>query len=214
MSPVIRIPDEIYKRLESLAVGFDTPYSVIERLLEFYESTNQIGHVDKVNPSDSSSSINSSNKSSRNKKSRNIKLEKALKIAIGKSLNWKNYRLVTESVLKNSQDNKRVLCKYSSYSPDLDRWFWGIPEKYWKNWDEDFSLALILENDDQKGYSFLLLTADEVQHLIPKCSFDGKNEKKINFRYYKNDNRPHIQEWQEFNVKEHKFEIDPEMIKI
>ena len=38
MSQVIRIPSEIYKRLESYAVGFDTPAGVIERLLDFYES--------------------------------------------------------------------------------------------------------------------------------------------------------------------------------
>lgn len=37
MSQVIRIPGNIYKRLESYAVGFDTPAGVIERLLDFYE---------------------------------------------------------------------------------------------------------------------------------------------------------------------------------
>ena len=37
MSQVIRIPESIYKRLESHAKGFDTPANVIERLLNFYE---------------------------------------------------------------------------------------------------------------------------------------------------------------------------------
>lgn len=37
MSQVIRIPSNIYKRLESYAIGFDTPAGVIERLLDFYE---------------------------------------------------------------------------------------------------------------------------------------------------------------------------------
>lgn len=37
MSEVIRISESTYKRLESLARGFDTPGSVIERLLDFYE---------------------------------------------------------------------------------------------------------------------------------------------------------------------------------
>ena len=32
--PVIRISDELYKKLESLAIGFDTPQNVIERLVE------------------------------------------------------------------------------------------------------------------------------------------------------------------------------------
>lgn len=37
MSPVIRIPSNIYSRLESHAKGFDTPASVIEKLLNHYE---------------------------------------------------------------------------------------------------------------------------------------------------------------------------------
>ncbi|MBP1468624.1 hypothetical protein EYB53_023120 [Candidatus Chloroploca sp. M-50] len=39
MMPVIRIPDPLYKRLQNLAVPFeDTPITVIERLVEEYES--------------------------------------------------------------------------------------------------------------------------------------------------------------------------------
>ena len=37
MSQVIRIPPDIYSRLESHAVGFASPASVIEMLLDFYE---------------------------------------------------------------------------------------------------------------------------------------------------------------------------------
>ena len=37
MSQVIRIPSNIYKRLEEHASGFDTPANVIERLLNHYE---------------------------------------------------------------------------------------------------------------------------------------------------------------------------------
>lgn len=39
MSQVIRISDEIYSRLESHAVGFDTPQNIIEKLLDFYETS-------------------------------------------------------------------------------------------------------------------------------------------------------------------------------
>jgi predicted CopG family antitoxin len=38
MSSTIRIPGDLYKRLESHAKGFDSPVSVIERLLDHYES--------------------------------------------------------------------------------------------------------------------------------------------------------------------------------
>ncbi|GAA5316345.1 MAG: hypothetical protein AseanaTS_15490 [Candidatus Pelagadaptatus aseana] len=37
MSHVVRIPHEIYSRLEKHAQGFDTPANVIERLLNHYE---------------------------------------------------------------------------------------------------------------------------------------------------------------------------------
>ncbi|MBM4137396.1 MAG: hypothetical protein FJ241_11270 [Nitrospira sp.] len=46
MSQVIRISESIYERLESMARGFDTPGSVIERLLEFYEKN----HTSVVSP--------------------------------------------------------------------------------------------------------------------------------------------------------------------
>lgn len=38
MSQVIRIPENIYKRLESHSIGFDTPSGVLERVLDFYET--------------------------------------------------------------------------------------------------------------------------------------------------------------------------------
>lgn len=38
MPPVIRVSEELYGKLESLAIGFDTPANVIERLLK--KSTN------------------------------------------------------------------------------------------------------------------------------------------------------------------------------
>jgi len=41
MCPVIRISDELYARLESNAVGFDTPSALIERLLDRCDGINQ-----------------------------------------------------------------------------------------------------------------------------------------------------------------------------
>lgn len=40
MAPVIRIPDNLYKRLETKAKGFVTPANIIEELLEFWENNN------------------------------------------------------------------------------------------------------------------------------------------------------------------------------
>ncbi len=36
MCPVVRIPDELFRKLEKLAVGFDTPAAVIERLINLH----------------------------------------------------------------------------------------------------------------------------------------------------------------------------------
>ncbi|MBU1404017.1 MAG: hypothetical protein KKE83_01390 [Proteobacteria bacterium] len=41
MSQVIRIPENLFKRLEKHAQGFDTPANVIEKILTYYE-----GHSD------------------------------------------------------------------------------------------------------------------------------------------------------------------------
>ncbi len=37
MSQVIRVSDDLYKKLESLAKGFDTPNNVIQQLYDFFE---------------------------------------------------------------------------------------------------------------------------------------------------------------------------------
>jgi len=48
MSQVIRISDDLYRRLEEQALGFDTPSNVIERILNAYEgiSMNSTGSND------------------------------------------------------------------------------------------------------------------------------------------------------------------------
>jgi hypothetical protein len=47
MSFVIRIPETLYKRLESHAAGFDSPVSVIERLLDHFEGKSEDLHTDR-----------------------------------------------------------------------------------------------------------------------------------------------------------------------
>jgi len=46
MSQVIRISDQLYKRLEEHATGFDTPSNVIERILNFYEGLDELTQGD------------------------------------------------------------------------------------------------------------------------------------------------------------------------
>jgi len=42
MSQVIRVPKSTYKRLEARVEGFDTPANVIERLLDYYEKSENL----------------------------------------------------------------------------------------------------------------------------------------------------------------------------
>lgn len=46
MSKVIRVSPEVYARLERLAVGFDTPDSVIRRLLDVYDGKEPSGSAE------------------------------------------------------------------------------------------------------------------------------------------------------------------------
>lgn len=50
MSQVIRISEELYKRLENHANGFDTPSNVIERVLNLYEGVTDASSDTKPNP--------------------------------------------------------------------------------------------------------------------------------------------------------------------
>jgi hypothetical protein len=47
MSQVIKIPSELYRRLESHTVGFDTPANVIERILDAYEGVSPTDRIVK-----------------------------------------------------------------------------------------------------------------------------------------------------------------------
>jgi hypothetical protein len=50
MSPVIRVTEKTYKRLESHATGFDTPSNVVNRLLDFYETNSRGKTAVKLEP--------------------------------------------------------------------------------------------------------------------------------------------------------------------
>jgi len=202
MSPVIRIAEDLYKRLESQAKGFDTPNNVIERLLDFYESVG----APKLIPQAPEKTGRSPKVGSPQRKPRDKIKEKELKTAVGKSLNWGAIRLIDDSLLSFSNTTNKVLCKYSSFSADQGHWFWGVPEKYWKNWDENLFLALIMENQDARSYSFLLFKPKDAIYLFTKCS-QSNAEIKINLRIYRDDGLPHIQEWKEYNVVQNKIEI-------
>ncbi len=208
MSPVIRVPDGLYDRLESLSVGFDTPSNVIERLIDFWDENNSLRKSKSIDiPTHNIISKSIKSFSSGTKKPRDPQKEKELKNAVGRALNWGNFRLYSNSMLEYYNSDKKVLCKYSSYSSEYKRWFWGVASKYWKNWDNNTYLALLMENDDLENYSYLLLEPNDAKFLLTKKCSESNGEKKINLRFYTSGGKYHLQEWQEYSVEKNTKDI-------
>jgi hypothetical protein len=135
------------------------------------------------------------------RKKRDPELEKILKESLGNTLkdNWGSFSLKGRSLLDFG--NKRILCKYSSFSQGQAKWFWGVSRKHWDNWQETDYLALILE-DGIKGYSYLLFNSEEARRLFNICSVSKDGEqKKISMRIYADDDKPHLQDWRSFDVE-------------
>jgi hypothetical protein len=76
-----------------------------------------------------------------------------------------------------------------------DRWFYGIIEKYWKNWDNNSYIALLMR--DGKNCSYVLLNPNESINLISRINLSKDNSKKINVRIPA-AGKIYIQEWQDF----------------
>jgi hypothetical protein len=133
------------------------------------------------------------------RKKRDPELEETLKVTLGDKFKegWGPFALERHSLLNFGK--RRLLCKYSSFSHDQSKWFWGISKIYWSDWRDDDHLALILENEDSGGYSYLLFSAQEAQRLLKQCS-ESNGEKKISMRIAVDDNKPYLQEWRNFDV--------------
>jgi hypothetical protein len=139
------------------------------------------------------------------RRQRDPKLEAALKDSLCQLLkNQLNESFVSkgDSQFVFSPSGRRYLCKYSSFKRDQSRWFWGVSEKYWGNWGDKDHLALILENEADQGYSYLLLDSLLSKKLLNKCS-ESNREKKINMRIYMTHREEiRLQEWQELSIKD------------
>jgi hypothetical protein len=136
------------------------------------------------------------------RKKRDPELEEMLKVSLGNTLkdSWGSFSLEGSSLLDFG--DKRLLCKYSSFSQSQSKWFWGISKIYWNDWRDNDYLAIILENEDGGGHSYLLFNAQEARRLIKQCS-ESNGEKKISMRIAVDDNKPYLQEWRNFDVGAH-----------
>ncbi len=108
------------------------------------------------------------------------------------------YENTTKIVFPDS--GKNIFCICSSFYEEESKWFWGIPKKYWNNWQNNDLLALVLQNETG-GYSFILLTSQEAKALIDKLGMDKYQNKKINMRIYKEDDEVRFEKDKRFDVK-------------
>ena len=143
------------------------------------------------------------------RKKRDPELEEMLKVSLGNTLkeNWGTFSLEGRSLLDFG--DKRILCKYSSFSESQRKWFWGVSKIYWDDWQDTDYLALILEVEVKGVYSYLLFNSQEARRLFNECSVSN-GEKKISVRIPADDNKAYLQEWRSFDVEGHmkKLNID------
>jgi len=146
------------------------------------------------------------------RKQRDIPLERALKTALGGQLRTRFGTFVPKGQSQLIFNGARLLCKYSSFHKDQSRWFWGVSKTFWENWEETDYLALIFENENRAGYSYLLLNSDEALRLFGLCS-ESMGEKKINMRIYMDEGVVKFQEWKDFDVKGNTKALDIDAAK-
>lgn len=140
--------------------------------------------------------------SAEDRKARNLEMEVILKKSLGdiikRDLNEESYEKINSQLIFPRSGNK-FLCKYSRFERDHSKWFWGVSRKYWANWTSKDHLALIMENEDGQGFSYVMLDSKESFELFKRCS-ESDGQKKINMRIYLSGGGIRIQEWQEFDI--------------
>jgi len=110
---------------------------------------------------------------------------------------WGNYeQLAGISFFKFSNGNK-FLTLYSSLNND--RWFYGVSEQYWKNWDGKTYMVLLL--GDASKCDYVILNPKESQDLLRSIQPAKDKQKKINIRIPSLGNE-YIQEWNSFPLAE------------
>ena len=199
MAPTIRVSEHTYNRLGGIRDGFETPDEVINRLIQIYDSMgkkNTTTEESVKGPKPYYTQI----RTIKTKKLRNLELEKAARRAVGKAMKWESNFTLDRTKLVFSNSNRMILCKYSSFSNENNGWFWGVSMKYWDNWTEEDHLALIMENPDREGYSFLYFNPEEAMYLLNECGKDKKGEKKINVRMSIGAGKYVCQEWKDYDI--------------
>jgi len=212
--------DEVYRDLDTLqrfAIIIEADGEFIERVKNAKEKVflrpvdfelpprqrRPRRRIIRSTPTDDNKSPETSRSGTTTRRPRDPELEAALKASVCQLLKDELQdkfidRSGSQFVFKPS--GKRFLVKYSSYSRDHDRWFWGVSSNYWTDWGAKDHLVLILENEVGQGYSYLLLNPQQSKELLKNCS-ESNGEKKINMRMYETYREVRLQELQELIIK-------------
>lgn len=106
---------------------------------------------------------------------------------------WGKYtQLAGISLFKFSNGNK-FLTLYSSLN--YDRWFYGVLEQYWKQWDEKTYMVLL--RGDGSKCDYVILDPREAQDLLRRIQPAKSKQKKVNIRIPSLGDE-YIQEWKGF----------------
>lgn len=162
--------------------------------------------VTEPNPKQSDISSNPATATNREKvperkKPKLMSLEDKLVYSLGKRLEnqWGKFR--SEGVGLLIFANKTVLCKYSKYNEQHTRWLWGVSQADRYAWGPQNWLALILENEDQKSFSFLLFNSQESGVLFDQCK-QTTGDKYITMLIDEAYDSLRLQEWRHLDLRD------------
>lgn len=110
--------------------------------------------------------------------------------------NWGDFEQLAGISLFRFPNGNKLLTLYSSLNND--KWFYGVSEQHWRNWDEKTYMVLLLGDEEKCDY--VILNPKESQDLLRKIQPAHDNQKKINIRIPSSGSE-YITEWPSFRFK-------------
>ncbi len=110
---------------------------------------------------------------------------------------WGSYELLRGSSYKFS-NGRKVFTFFSSLNDAI--WWFGVSKKYWKNWDDQTYMALIMREEIK--CSTVMLNPINSKKLLNRIQPAQQNQKHINVRIPSGPGKIYIQEWQDFPFEE------------
>jgi hypothetical protein len=175
MSPVIRIPEHIYKRLESKAEGFDTPASVIERLLNFYDEGNTVKEEAASRETEATPQITTTEQADFEKlsprKQGARRREVFLNLLKGKGIYLEQ---ISEVVFCNGKGKSIGIASAKENPTKADNWFLGLPPENYQ------TVVLLCGNSKNPECISIILSPFFYEKVRGSLSVDQKGQLKFN----------------------------------